>query len=405
MVVFDPKGDDLGDEADRVRLSRPTVGASGFAGQLEKDRMLGMDVARSVGIEVAEVQSFKGALAFARAKQFLLAKPREVCWVFKICGKAPENVGTYVSKEGRGEMLRLLGYFEDQYVREGISPNFLLTVKVDGVEVSTEAWFNGMDFFLPNHTIERTKLAAGDLGEKTGCQGNVVWSTPQSPLYHKLLEPLRPLLIQGGFASGPLDINVIISKAKNEPMFLEFSPRFGYDAIFSFMELFNQDFGEFLYSMATGQSWGKPLIEAFAGDVRIQIPPFPAKGSKDSDDEAKNVPVFGYDARKFDRHICPIELMLDRDNKTVTSGPHGIPLSVTDVGNTPREAMENVYKRIEGIHIPNMRYRNDLAEAIGDIFDGLSQTGWLADRRLAQPKTISWPRGHGLGLWSGNKSR
>jgi phosphoribosylamine---glycine ligase len=401
VVVYDVQNGPLPDEADKVRLKKPVIGTSALGGRLEHDRGFGIEVARSVGIPVADVQEFKGGLAFVRAREFLAGKPREESWVFKVNKKAPQNVGTYVAKEGRAEMLRMLGYIEHQYIKEGVQPNFILTKKIEGTEISTEAWFNGTDFWATNHTIERTKFFPGDLGEKTGCAGNVVWPAPDSPLYHKLLAPLRSTL-EGQFV-GPLDINVIIDKVSNLPTFLEFSPRFGYDAIFALMELFEQDFGEFLYAMATGQQWLKPLREIFAGDVRVTVPPFPAK---EAGDEAIGLPVFGYDAREFDRHIHPIELTLDKDNKTVTCGPHGIPLSVSGVGNTPREAQDAAYRVLDGIHIPNMRYRNDLADVISDIYESLAASGWLAPEKGNVTKKVEWPKpralqSFGLGLRRG----
>jgi phosphoribosylamine--glycine ligase len=389
VVVYDVHRGKLPEEADKIRMRKPTVGSSELGGRLEHDRKFGMEFAKAGGIAVADFQEFSGPMAFRKASEFLFSKPSDVAWVFKIEGKAPENVGTYVAKEGRNEMLRMLMYFQDQYVREKVQPKFILTKKIDGVEVSTEAWFNGMDFFLPNHTIERTKLFPGDLGEKTGCEGNVVWSAPESPLYHRLLAPLRAAL-DGKFV-GPLDVNVIIDN-ENEPTFLEFSPRFGYDAIFSFMELFDTDFGEFLYQIAVGQRWVGKVREEFAGDVRVHIPPFPSKGRSDSDSQAEGVPIFGYDARKFNRHVHPAEVMLDKDNKTVTSGPHGFVLSATGLGDSPGDAERAAYSQVDKIHIPNMRYRNDLTDVIQGIYDDLQATGWLNTGKKVEPISLGWPR-------------
>lgn len=382
VVVYDPKDEELLKEADKVRLRKPVIGASELAGRIEHDRKFGIEFAKRAGIRVPEVKELIGPRAFREAKDFLMTKPRDTDWVFKVNGKAPEGIGTYVAKGGRSEMLRMLKYWEEQYHTAKISPDFVITTKIEGEEISTEAWFNGRDFFLPNHTLERNKFFNGDLGEKTGCSGNVVWATGQeAPLYQKLLAPLRSQL-EDKFV-GPIDVNVIIEKSSNEPVFLEFSPRFGYDAIFALMELFETDFGEFLYQIALGQPWSGHIGSDFAGDVRLHIPPFPAKSSKEQGEEAVGVPIFGLDVMKYNPHQHLVEVMLDRDEQPVTSGPHGYVLSVTAQGPTPKEAEDSAYKNVDKIRIPNMRYRTDLSEVIQEVYDKIDSTGWLGRGRRA----------------------
>lgn len=389
IVVYDVQRGPLPKEADKVKLRKPVIGSSEFGGQLEEDRKFGIEIARKAGIKVPEVQEFTGPAAFRKAKDFISTKPKETNWVWKVNGKAPAGVGTYVAKGGRPEMLRMLKYWEDQYRNEHVSPDFIVTTKIEGEEISTEAWFNGRDFSLPNHTLERNKFFNGDLGEKTGCSGNVVWAIERdAPLYQKLLEPLREELT-GKFV-GPIDVNVIIEKKTNEPVFLEFSPRFGYDAVFALMELFETDFAEFLYQIATGQQWTGRVSGQFAGDVRLHIPPFPAKSSKESSEEAVGVPIFGIDPSKYNPHQHLVEVMLDRDDQPVSSGPHGYVLSVTAKGTTPQLAEEAAYKQVDKIRIPNMRYRTDLADKIQEVYDTIEGTGWLvAKKEIYRSLTLS----------------
>ena len=269
-----------------------------------------------------------------------------------------------------------------------------LTTKIDGAaEISTEAWFNGKSFSLPNHTLERTKFFPGDLGEKTGCCGNVVWAaTLESPLIQKLILPLTGVL-QGKFV-GPIDVNVIIEKESNEPVFLEFSPRFGYDAIFALMELFPMgSFGEFLYTVAVGLPYIGQINQTFAGDVRLHIPPYPAKGSHEGADESVGVPIFGV-KQSYNPHVHLTEVMLNEKDEPITSGPHGFVLSCTALGESPSLAEQAAYKQVEKIHIPNMRYRNDLDKIIQETYDNVEATGWL-DQKIGSPLGLegtSWKR-------------
>ena len=389
VVVYDVQEGKLPDEADKLRAKgKPVVGTSALGQQLEHDRKFGIDFARKAGIMVPEVAEFNGRAAFAQAREFLHTKPANVDWVLKINGKAPEGVGTFVSKDGRTGAMRMLKHWEEMYCKANIRPDFVVTKRIDGCEISTEAWFNGNDFVLPNHTLERTKFFPGDLGEKVGCTGNVVWlAARESPLVQKLLLPLTSQL--AGRFVGPLDVNVIIERSSNEPVFLEFSPRFGYDAVFALMELFDSDFGEFLYQVASKQPAQYRINESlFAGDVRLCIPPYPAKGAKESSEECQDVPVFGIDKRAYNRHQHLVEVCLDYDNEVVTSGPHGFVLSVTGRGDTARTAQEAAYKQIDKIRIPNMRYRNDLVDAIGQEYSKVEDTGWLDQGTEAKPISL-----------------
>lgn len=388
IVVYDVQDGPLGEEADALRAKgKPTIGASALGQQIEHDRKIGIEFARASGVKCPEVEEFSGGAAFAKARDYLSTQSRNIDWVLKINGKAPEGVGTFVSKDGRVGATRMLRHWEEMYRKAGIKADFIITKKIDGCEISTEAWFNGHDFVLPNHTIERNKFFPGDLGEKVGCSGNVVWLTErEAPLIQRLLVPLIGQL--AGKFVGPIDVNVIIEDKTNEPVFLEYSPRFGYDAVFALMELFESDFGEFLWSVARGQPWRGKMREGFAGDVRVCVPPFPAKGSADgTSDEAIGVPIFGL-AKTYDPHVHLVEVMIDRDDQYVTSGPHGYVLSVTDRGESPREAEDAAYARLKAIHIPNMRYRNDLSDAIEEEYSRIEATGWLTAPTNA-PKAVS----------------
>lgn len=388
IVVYDPQEGKLVNEAEKVRQSKPVIGCSELSGQLEYDRKFGVDFARKAGLRVSDMQEFVGPSAFRKSREFLQAVQRDIDWVAKVNGKAPEGVGTFVSKNGRTGMLRMLKHWEEMYKQEKMAPDFVLTKKIEGPEISTEAWFNGKDFVLPNHTLEKNKFFPGDLGEKVGCTGNVVWQIDlQSPLVQKLLTPLIGQL-QGRFI-GPLDVNVIIEKSSNEPVFLEFSPRFGYDAVFALMELFDSDFGEFLYQVASGQKWQGQINEGFAGDVRLTVPPFPAKGAKDSSLEAEGVPIFGVEPYKYNPHVHLIEVMIDENEQLVTSGPHGVVLSVTGRGNSPRDAQEAAYKQVDKLQIPNMRYRNDLTDAIEEVYLKIEQTGLLSTISKERAKPLA----------------
>ena len=395
LVVFDSNAAPLPDEAERVRPYRPIVGSSALSVRLEEDRQFAIETARKAGLTVPDSKAFDGPRAWQRAREFLGSLKGGESWVWKPNGEAPAQ--TYVSHDVP-ELYRMLDYWKHLYEQAEETPSFILTPKIDGVEVSTEMWFNGHNFFLPNHTIERNRLMAGDLGEKTGCCGNVVWLSPDSKLARELVLPLQAVL--KGKYNGPVDVNAIIETGEGGgPVFLEFTPRFGYDAIFAFMELIKDDMGGLLYAMATGHDWDGAIEEAvFAGAVRVHVPPFPEGHDGDAaSNPSIGVPIFGYNPDKFSKHVNPIEVKLDVDGQPVTSGPDGYVTVLSGLGESPEAAMQNVYQRTKSLRIPCMRYRNDLAEAIQTVYDDLERTGWLEAGLGQQPTVIDLFGGRKIG--------
>jgi len=373
VVVFDSNVQPLPDEAERVRGVKPVVGSSALSLRLEEDRHYALEQAASVGIETPHCKEFTGPRAWQKAREFVASLRAKDAWVWKPNGEAPCQ--TYVANDAP-ELYRMFDYWKRLYEQAEESPSFILTPKIEGVEVSSEMWFNGHNWFLPNHTIERNRLCAGDLGEKTGCAGNVVWLAPTSPLIENLIRPLTPIF--EGQYQGAVDVNAIITKDRG-PVFLEFTPRFGYDAIFALLNLIKEDFGGLLYAMATGHDWERAVKgEEFAGAVRITVPPFPEgyEGDKAANPSV-GVPIFGYNSKKFDNHTSPIEVRLDTDGEEITSGPDGYVFVVSGTGDSPETAMEASYRIAKKVRIPCMRYRNDLAQATQRVYDELLGTGWL----------------------------
>ncbi len=384
VVIFDSNAGTLPDEAERVRPFRPIFGSSELGHRLEEDRNFAIEQARKAGLVVPDCKEFSGPRAWQKAREFLSSLKEREAWVWKPNGEAPAQ--TYVAHDVP-ELYRMLDYWKRLYEQAEEPPSFILTPKIDGTEVSSEAWFNGQNFFLPNHTIERNRFFDGDRGEKTGCAGNVVWLAPDSRLVRDLVYPFKSLL-QGKY-NGPVDVNAIIEKGVNKPVFLEFTPRFGYDAIFAFMELIENDVGGLIYAMATGHDWSEPVSDKFAGALRVHVPPFPEgfDGDKDANPSV-GVPIFGYDPDKFNKHMSPIEVRLDSDGDPETSGPDGYVMVTSGLGETPEDSIKAAYKVADKVRIPCKRYRADLPQAIQQVYDELEHTGFLSHQEESQNQTF-----------------
>src|SRR5712671_1933738 len=322
VVVFDSNPFAMAKEAERVReAKKPCIGSSQLAGELEHDRLFAADVAKKAGLHTAEFKRFKGRGAWNKARDYLSEPENDGTWVWKANGDG-DTVSTYVADDVP-EMLRMLNYFEELYIKDKDKPevDFMLCERISGKEISTEAWFNGKDFYLPNNTLEKNRLFPGDLGEKTGCAGNVVWTYPtldDCMLFNHLLKPLAKVL--EGKYNGPIDVNALIEDGdeegseENTPMFLEFTPRFGYDAIFTLAQLVRSDFGGLLADVAMGSSWnGKYTSDRFAGGLRLHISPYP----NEEKGVAQGAPIFGFEPDKIQPGVWPIEVMMGDDGEPV----------------------------------------------------------------------------------------
>lgn len=371
VVVFDINSGRLPQEAEDLRQrSVAVIGSSEFAGRLENDRQLGMRIARDAGIPVKPLQRFDGQGAFRDAQSWIGMQDRKTEWVWKSNRSNPDDPPTFVGNSGPEIFIRMLDYYERLYRRQGRTPSFVLCPKIDGVEVSTEGWFNGRQFVLPNHTLELNRLYNGNLGPKTGCAGCVVWDGATSKLWQRLIPPLASAL--AGKYNGPVDVNAIIEKGTNEPVFLEFTPRFGYDALYGLCAILETDLGQLLADIAQSKLPDTRLSAQLGGTVRAHIPPYPGH---DPEHEADGVPIEGWSPE--DKAIVPFGMKTDDDEFVSAGSIEGLLCVATGTGTTARLALESAYRRIETLKVPQIGYRTDLAAELQKCHDSLMQTGWI----------------------------
>lgn len=360
VIVYDMTSPQLAADAEAAkRKGIPVLGASKLADDLEHDRALGIDFIERIGLESPEFQEFSGARAWKDAAKYLDTLDQDTGAVLKPQGAV--RLKTFVACDCH-EMHRLLPWFERRFAADKASPKFLLEPCVKGTEISTEAWWTGKDWLLPNHTIERGKLLNGDLGEATGCAGNVVWlTTEREPLFAELFGRLGEEI--GDQYRGPMDINAIVLD-DGTPMFLEFSPRFGYSAIFGLAELV-EDFAEMLAAVASGERWhGQVHRDRYAIGVRTHIPPYPH--DEDAGIELSiGYPVEGWEADSESRHLHPAEVQLGEEG-VETAGP--VPFEVTQTGASIAEARDKLYTTVKQLTIPYLGYRTDIGES-GELED------------------------------------
>src|SRR5258708_24004216 len=268
IVVFDSSGG--GRTADRLRNRGHFVFAgSVFADNLELDRELAFDIMGQVGIKVPH---FKIFYDWYEGKRYVKQHNKRV--VFKPSGDMSDDpgIGSYCSSDPE-DMLTMMDYFEGLAKHP---PEFLLQDFLEGVCVSTEGWFNGFEWMEPfNHTLEHKQMFVDDLGPSSGCACNIVWSIDQANgVLEEGLKLLEPILAEHKYV-GPIDLNTVVNE--DGVFALEFTPRFGYDAFPSLLELVDEDLGEVIAKMARGeQPGGLELKNGLASAIRISIPPHPS---------------------------------------------------------------------------------------------------------------------------------
>ena len=363
LAVFDSTGQ--GKLADELNRTIPTIGDSSFADKLEEDRLFALEFMEQCGIAVPPWESFDNP---SEAIRYI--KKQNTRQVFKPIGEQADKSTSYVSSSAE-DMLR---YF-DVLFRSTPQKEFVLQEVVDGTEVSTEMYVNETGYYAVNHTLELKRLMNGDLGPNTGCSGSLVWMAhKENQIFEKgLKRTVRAL--QDASYRGPVDLNTIVNRAG--VWALEFTPRFGYDATALFARLLPEEFGDFLYAIATGQKV-PDLIQkhSFCSSVRVAIPPYPTEGLPPKFYK-EGVPIEGLTEEMLESFYI-FDVRKKEDSEELESagvcGWIGGPLCL---GETPGQCFEDANSAISRLRIPNKMYRTDCLSNTAKRYNELREGGWL----------------------------
>lgn len=191
-----------------------------------------------------------------------------------------------------------------------------------------------------------------------------------SDFARSILDPLIPLL--RGKYRGPIDINSIVSP-DGTPNFLEFTPRFGYSAVFAFSTLVS-DFSGLLAATANGLPYRGETKREISCGVRATIPPYPyeVKG------EAVGRPIFGWDPEEWNPMVHPCEVRLSERGEAETSGPDGTVFEVTGLGASIPAARAACYAELDALYVPDIRYRTDIGIQAQRDYESLQELGLLS---------------------------
>lgn len=361
LVIFDLTGKPK--VAERAMKVTNVIGDSALADELEEDRLFGIQVMEECGIEVPPYEVFQDIDA---AKQFIRKTKKR--YVFKPNGgQDQETASTYVSTSA-DDMLEYIDRLGE--MSKGVE--FILQEIVDGQEISTEAYFNGEDFFLINGTLEEKKFMDQKRGPNTGCSGNLVWAYRNKPrIFTEGLEKLAPFLQENGYR-GMIDLNTIA--AGNHLFGLEWTPRFGYDASATMFCTLGSPLGEFLAQVASGEPQVIDVIHDFAAAIRLSIPPYP---SECDGYYMENVPINGIEEDDLEHNYLYDAMLSKETGNLVTAGCSGFISVPIGTGRTIEEAFGKVNEQVKKIKIPDMQYRNDIYKCCNERYQLLSKEGWF----------------------------
>jgi len=347
IVIFDSSGG--GRTADRLRARGHFVFAgSTFADSLELDRTIALDFMSQAGIRTPESKTFR---SWEKAKAYV--KERDSRLVFKASGDTGNYLGSYVSYDAQ-DLIEMLDHFAEVTSGRG-KPEFILQDFVEGTEISTEGWFNGREFMTPwNHTLERKQLMNEGLGPSGGCAGNLVWIEREvNHVIETGIARMAPILADHEYV-GPIDLNSVVNE--DGVWGLEFTPRFGYDALPALLELVEGGIGPVIAAMARLEFPSDlPLANRKAAGLRVSIPPYPSEHFHPDE----GIPVRGLTREDRD-HLYFFDVKLDDKNRLVSTSAFGAVVTVTGSGDGITDAFEGPLEIAKRAKIPQKQYRTDL---------------------------------------------
>jgi len=348
IVIFDSNGG--GKTGDRLRSQGYAVFVgSVFADQLEYDRDVAFEYMKQVGIKLPYYEAFYD---WQSARDFVRRNDQK--WVFKASGELVKDhsVKSYVASDAE-DMVRMLDFYESVATH---APDFELQEFMAGVAISTEGWFNGHEFMRPfNHTVERKQSQNDNIGPSGGCAGNLVWAWTlgSNHVIEEGIARLAPVLEEFGYV-GPCDLNTIVNQ--DGVWALELTPRFGFDALPAFLELFEGDPGEFLASLCRMEHpKDMNLKPGFGSALRLNVPPYPSEQFV----HAGGLPIRGFE-REDRAHTFFYDVMLNDKNQLVTSPAYGAVVALTGWGLGPLAAFEGPLALAKRAKVPDKMYRTDM---------------------------------------------
>jgi phosphoribosylamine-glycine ligase len=370
IVIFDDNG--AGDEADVLRKSGyKVIGTSSFADRMEHDRTKGNDLAVTLGLAIPKTYKFKD---FGKAVTWASSQ-KEGTFYFK--GDGFDMAGssyTHFSKSPE-DLVWYLEWIQKDVSEKGKTlESFEIQECVDGIEVDFGRWFDG-EKFAPAIAIDFEQKTIHGLGSPQGCLGQIMTYVEPTIPFNEYFDRLEKILKKSGSGPNEWAANSIVSHKDNQPYFLEWTPRFGWDSTFGELQLIKENgksIAEFFIRIAYGKPFPKDFfpIGRYSCAVRLFSESTGTEGK-----EVKGKPLY-FDPEKADNFWWYGVRMHEDGRYEITGNPFGVAVAT---GDTPEEAMKNVYELIDPkgpyLSTPDLFYSECIGEHVTENMDLLKKMG------------------------------
>lgn len=338
---------------------KPYLGLSKLGERAELDRAKGIELLERAEILIPTTYHFSSPTEALQVLDFW-ADPG---FVIKPSG----NMATALTQVCRDEET-----FRWALTRYPAGTQLIVQELIEGIEVSTEGWFNGRDWLEPfNHTFEEKRFFPGDLGPNTGCMGNIVVAAQGTDnLIKETVLKLEPFLRKITYR-GPIDINCIVTETAAYA--LEVTARFGYDAIEALMEGLLEPVTDVLHHTALGVKTSMNLAEEYLASVRVSVPPYPYADPKDVD---IGIPILGINDQNLS-HLFLTDVDKTKNGSYRYSASDGVVYKATAHGRSVKEVRDRVYRTVDNVTVQDMQYRDDIGQRVNRNMTTLASWGWI----------------------------
>jgi phosphoribosylamine---glycine ligase len=351
----------------------PIFAPSQATADLEIKRAQGMKLLEKIGLLVPTYHTFAN---LKEAESF--ARKADQPFVFKTMGDNEDKSLSYVAKTPADLVGRI-----QRWIKLGLNPKgqVMLQEKIDGIEMGISCWF-GPDGPLPNKwniNFEHKKLMPGNYGPNTGEMGTVIQYCRHEKMADELFIPELVDHLKKIGHIGDIDLNCIIEKGSGKIYPLEFTTRPGWPYDWIASDLHKGDPVQWMKDLLDGEDTLKVSYDVAIGEV-VAIPPFP----RDDCDEAEcmDLPI---ELPKRWNHIHPVCMQIEKgpameSDKVVekdiytTSGNYV--LVATGIGDTVKQAKDQVDALVKKVNVSNMIIRNDIGDGLEKCLPDLHKLGF-----------------------------
>jgi hypothetical protein len=336
------------DQADALRAAGQKVfGTSALSARMELDRAYGCEVASACGLPSPPTREFDSNTAGC---DWLERNPT-IAYVCKP-NASDNNYSTFVPFRENAEDANheLLCYLRNAPEAKS---GFILQERKPGVEANVEVWLqNGVPFFAMV-CLENKRRWDHDLGEMSGCAGDIVFPIPlDTPIIAATIGKMLPFYEQQGY-TGFADVNVILGD--NQVWFLEVCNRFGYSSHPNlFLNCALDSFGNIMADFMDGQ------VETIASRFRSG---FGASVTLFIDHKRTGLPLTA--APRSARSFYPFDGFRPASDVLLTGYSHEVGI-FCDHDYTIEEAAESCLSQLlhrEAVTYPDIAFRTDLHKA------------------------------------------